>query len=122
EIQAIPVETPGQFRIAGEPAWVGEGYKIESQLLIGRVSAPQPLRAAKVRQAGIDSHAGAGANEKGVRRGDCRRSSLKIRMNGHSVQLTREPGASAGRIPRSTASALAPGSRLNYLLARCASR
>ena len=70
EIQAMPVESPRQARLAAEGFRVRHVLESQATLAEGRVGLPETLRSAKVRQAGIDPHAGAGGDDNSVRAGD----------------------------------------------------
>src|SRR5438132_13040468 len=66
EIQTMSVKAPGQRRISREPARVRDRHEVQAELFIRRIGAPKSLRAAKIRQTRVDSHAGAGADQKSV--------------------------------------------------------
>ena len=39
----MPVETPGQRRVFGKPARIGQGDKVEPELLVGRIGPPEAV-------------------------------------------------------------------------------
>ncbi len=68
--QAVAIETPGQGRVGAEAGGVGDLVEGRARRAEGRVGFPETGVAAKVGQAGVDAHAGAGANEQGVGAGN----------------------------------------------------
>src|SRR5437016_195011 len=63
QIQAMAIKAPRQGRVVSKPAGIGQGDEIEAEFLIRRISIPKALIAAEIRQAGINSHAGTGADQ-----------------------------------------------------------
>lgn len=68
--QPVAVEAPGELWGAQEGIRAGDVLEGDAGPAKGRVGAPQAAIAAKVGQAGIYPHAGAGGDEQAVRGGD----------------------------------------------------
>ncbi len=68
QVEPMTVETPGQCRIGGEPLWVRQGSKAETELLVGRVGFPESLVPAESGQPGVDPHAGSRCNQERIGR------------------------------------------------------
>ncbi len=66
EIQPVTVERPRESGVLFIPRRVGHFLKREAKLRKGRVRAPETLRAAEIRQPGIDPHAGTGSDQQRV--------------------------------------------------------
>ena len=66
EIQPVAVEPPRERRIGGERLRTGDRLEPQAAATERRIGAPEPLRAAKVGQSGIDAHAGSGGDEQPV--------------------------------------------------------
>ena len=71
------------LEVVGDPARRGQLAEREAEAGVGRVGVPEALVAAEVGHAGIDAHAGAGADQEPVGRFDQR---------GGAVQFMRVPG------------------------------
>lgn len=66
ELEAVAVETPGQT-LAGEKAGaVGDVLELVAVRLERRIGPPEAAFAAKVGQAGVDTHAGARADDHAI--------------------------------------------------------
>lgn len=70
QLQAMAVETPGQRRIGVEGVRRGDLGERHARAGEGGVGLPESLVAAKIGQARVDAHAGAGGDEQQVGIGD----------------------------------------------------
>src|SRR6185312_16680203 len=66
KIQAVAVKGPGERGVGFEPTGIGHLGKREAKFGDGWIGFPKTLRATKVRQAGIDTNARTGGDEKCV--------------------------------------------------------
>ena len=66
EVQAMPVEAPGQTRLGFECRRAGDMFERNPRPAQCRISAPESLRTTKIRQTGIDAHAGTRSNQQSV--------------------------------------------------------
>src|SRR6185369_9313418 len=66
EVGAVTVEAPAKGRVAAKVGRVGRLDKGEPQAGVGGIGLPEALVAAKIRQAGVHPHAGAGGDDKGL--------------------------------------------------------
>src|SRR5690606_28484774 len=82
QLEAMSVESPSQFGVPGEVHGVGDLDEAQPQPGVGRVGAPEALVPAEIGQAGVDAHAGAGADEKSVGAGDEVGRSVERRLVG----------------------------------------
>ena len=67
EPESMPIESPGELGIAGEPARVGHVDEGHTEPFERRVCLPESLVASKIRQPRVDAHPGAGGDQQGVR-------------------------------------------------------
>jgi hypothetical protein len=93
ELEAVPVEPPGEGRIAVEPAGVGHRGEVEAELLVERISAPEALGAAEIGEARVDAHARAGADDERVSLGDCRSRAAEEILVHHRGSIDHAPRA-----------------------------
>ena len=66
EVQAMPVETPGQAGLRGEGGRGGDRLEGDACTTECRVSAPEPLWSTKIRQSGVDSDARSSGDQQAV--------------------------------------------------------
>ena len=85
EVEAVTVEAPGEPRVVLEGGGVGDRLEVDAGLAEGRIDAPETARPAKVRQAGIDAHAGAGGDQQRVGLGDPARGAPDIGVVVHRL-------------------------------------
>ena len=81
----MPVEAPGEARVAREGGGVGDGFKGDAGLAECGVNAPEAARPAKIRQAGVDAHAGASGDQQGVGGGEPLRGALDCGVLRHCL-------------------------------------
>jgi hypothetical protein len=61
----VSVEPPRQFGIVSEPPGVREFLKSEAEMPVGWIGVPEAFDSTKVRETGIDPHAGARRDQQG---------------------------------------------------------
>ena len=66
----MAVEAPGERGVVGKPARVSQRDEVEPEPLVGWIGSPEPLIAPEVGQSAIDAHAGSGADQERIGRGD----------------------------------------------------
>src|SRR4051812_26989876 len=93
----MAVESPGQCGVISKPAWIRDRVEIQAEFRIGRIGIPEAVCPAEVGQSAIDSHTGAGSDQKRVRL----RNHLGRPAGGFSFSIAHDMGsASAYRRPR----------------------
>lgn len=78
KVQAVPIKTPGQARIARKGCRAGNVGEIEPGLPQRRIGTPEAGLPAKIGQPGIDPHTGTGCNDQAIGLLDKGDSPLKI--------------------------------------------
>jgi hypothetical protein len=66
KLQAVSIEAPSQFRMLREHRGVCHIFERKTTVSKRWVSAPEAISTAKVRKAGVDTHAGTSSDEKSV--------------------------------------------------------
>src|SRR5688500_15970834 len=66
KVVAMPIKAPGQLRVANKPTRISYLLETQSQSRKRWIGAPKALRATKIRQARINTHAGSGTNDQSI--------------------------------------------------------
>ena len=66
EREAVAVEPPGERRVTRKGRGVGDLLERQPGAAQGRVCPPEPVATAKIRQPGIDPHAGTGCDQNDI--------------------------------------------------------
>src|SRR5574343_38537 len=66
QLEPMPIKAPGLARVAFEGGRVGDGFKSDSGASQRRINRPETTQPTKIRQAGVDAHAGAGGDQQAI--------------------------------------------------------
>ena len=107
ESHPVPIETPGQGWIIGEPPRTRQSDEIETELLVRRIGVPESLSATEIRQAAVDPHARAGPYQQRIGRRDRQGGAVKSMVDHQGItsswtkpMIDRRTLAGESRYPR----------------------